>query len=592
MKILTNNLELACAKAFRDSVANGDNLYYVFAGRHLPWSDESQPDPNTNDLHNVEYNSYDNMIFGKRVNGQNTVLMVARKDWIYNTVYTRFDDTDPNLDTKDYYVSVESTGSRHVFICLDNNNDSPSLYAPSFEDTSPAESFYFTADGYQWKYLFSVDNTTFNKYASGTYMPFVENVDVTGNAVHGAIETIVIDKNGSNYNSYSNGFFQEISINGNNVIHTIEPTSSANTDFYQGSALKIVQGPGAGQQRTISEYVVAGGQKRVVLDRAFVITPTLSSRYEISPRVDIRGDGFDCDARAIINPIGNTISHIEISNTGFGYSYADASVVGNTGFLSGSASTDPAKLRVIFGPPGGFGADVPRTLMCDTAAVSVTISNTELGTIPAENKFRTIGLIKDPRFANVELILTDIEGTFTDGEKVSSANTSGIVTFYNEASALLRLTNVDGKISANAAIKGNSSNATAVVTSVRINGFDKTFDTYDQRMRFNITMNSPVEFVENERVTQHQTFANGYVEGANTTFMGITNARGTFNTADITDDFTLTAPSGASANINAIIQPDLVKNTGQILYLENVQPVERSPSTSETIKIILSFNTK
>ncbi len=594
MKLLTQNAKTEQAKLFKTSVEDSTQMYYVFGSRAIPWDDEGMPPAPTQDIQSSEYDIYDNLVFGKRLNSDSIALMVKRNDWIYNTVYDYFDSTVSDLATKEYFVTVESVGAYHIFLCLDNNNGTPSIYPPAFEDTSPDETFYFTADGYHWKYLFSIDDTTFERFATTTHIPFVENQTVTANAVAGAIESVVIVNRGNNYNSYANGFFQEIAVNGNNTVLTIEPTSSANTDFYRGSAVKIVQGPGSGQQRTITEYVVAGGQKRVVLDRAYTVMPTLSSKYEITPRVAIDGDGFDCHARALINPSTNTISYIEVSNTGFGYSYANATVVGNSGIIIGNTGFEEAQLRVVLGPPKGFGGDVPKTLLCDTVGISSTFANTELGTIPTDNKIRQIGLLKNPLFANVELAITNIAGTFVDGENVVDGTTgaSGVVTFYSEASALIRLADVMGVFEANNVVTGGTSNATATTSTVSISGFDKTFDTFDQRLRMNITLNTPQEFAENDKILQRQTFANAYIESANTTIVGVTKIRGTFNISDINDDFSITGTNGASANVNAIVYPDLKKNSGEILYVENVEPIQRSPTTSETIKLNVSFATK
>lgn len=594
MKILTRSAKTEQAKLFKTSVEDTTQMYYVFGGRALPWTDENIPPEPTQDVQSVEYDTYDNLVFGKRLTGDSVALMIKRNDWVYNTVYDFFDTAASDLASKEYFVTVESVGAYHTFLCLDNNNGTPSLFAPTFEDTSPDETFYFTADGYHWKYMFSVDGTTFDKFATTTHIPFVENQAVTANAVAGAIESIVIVNTGNNYDSYANGFFQEIAVNGNSSILTLESTSSANTDFYRGSAVKIVQGPGLGQQRTVAEYVVSGGQKRVILDQPFTVIPTLSSKYEITPRVVITGDGSDCFARAIINPSTNTISYIEVSNTGFGYSYAGATVVGNSGVIISNSSFEEAQLRVILSPPKGFGGDVPKTLLCDTVGVSTTFANTELGTIPTDNKIRQIGIIKNPIFANVELTITDIAGTFADGEYVSDTTTGaqGIVTFYSEASTLVRLTNVDGVFAVNNAILGSTSNTTATTTAVNISGFDKTFDTFDQRLRMSITLNTPQEFIENDKIVQRQSYANAYIESANTTVVGVTVVRGTFNTSDINDDFSISGTNGATANVNAIVYPDLKKNSGEILYIENVEPIQRSSTTSETIKLNVSFATK
>jgi hypothetical protein len=47
--------------------------------------------------------------------------------------------------------------------------------------------------------------------------------------------------------------------------------------------------------------------------------------------------------------------------------------------------------------------------------------------------------------------------------------------------------------------------------------------------------------------------------------------------------------SGASANLLFAYPPDLVQNSGEVIYFENESPISRSNSQSETIKIILQF---
>jgi len=594
MQLLTKNIETLQAKLFKSNIEATDEISYVFAGGPTPWAAEASPPAVTHGVNLVEYNTFDTMVFGKRIAPADIKLMIRRVDWTFNTVYTRYDDLDVNLSKKDFYVLVESLGEYHIFICLDNNKGAKSLYAPAFEDTSPDDEFYFTADNYQWKYMFTVNSATYDKFSTALYVPFVENVNVTANTNPGSIETIVIDVVGSKYASYANGYFQAVAVNGNSTIFTLEATASANTDFYRGSALKIIEGPGAGQQKEILEYIIAGGQRRVVIDTPFETFPSLASKYEITPNVVITGDGINCKARAIINPAANTISVIEITNSGSNYSYATARVTGNTGILE-EALIEQTSLRVILGPPSGFGGDVPKTLFVNTVGVSVNFANTELGTIPTDNKFRTLGIIHKPMFANVEVTVANTAGVFADGEtvRVPTSNTVvGVVTFYDELSALLRLTNVEYPLVVNQQIHGVTSNTSAIVSDVNISGFDKSFNTFDQRLRLGITKTSVPDFVENDIVTQNSTLATGTIESANTTVLGLTNIRGVFNATDLINEYSLVGTNGATANVNSITYPDLKKNIGEIIYLENIQPVQRSQSTSETVKLNITFGTK
>ena len=68
-------------------------------------------------------------------------------------------------------------------------------------------------------------------------------------------------------------------------------TLSSNTDFYKGSTFYVSSGAGAGQAKTISEYIVTGSARRVLITNAFATSIDTTSLFEITPRVVIAGDG-------------------------------------------------------------------------------------------------------------------------------------------------------------------------------------------------------------------------------------------------------------------------------------------------------------
>jgi hypothetical protein len=67
--------------------------------------------------------------------------------------------------------------------------------------------------------------------------------------------------------------------------------------------------------------------------------------------------------------------------------------------------------------------------------------------------------------------------------------------------------------------------------------------------------------------------------------LAVTNLRGVINpTERITG-----ATSGASANVTSVKNPDLVPYSGEVIYIENIDPVTRSNTQTEQIKIVLKF---
>ena len=507
--LLTDYFNLHNANQFRESISETANsIYYVFAGGHIPYanSDEYIPDIyNYNDEVNI--NPYKYMVFGKKVSNNDVKIMVPRYDWVANTVYTAYrGNTD--LSDKNYYAVVNAISNFYVFKVLDNNGNSASTIMPNYYDTSEDDEYYSTSDGYVWKYMYSIDKSSFEKFATDDYIPVIPNANVQGNAVSGAIEVIIINYNGSNYNSYlSNTFIStDLRISGNSLLYNIANNANIANDFFNGSYIYIKEGTGSGQIRKIVDYVVIGNNKRIEIDSAFTTNPDITSIYEITPSVNIVGDGSNAIARAIVNTSSsNSITKIEIIERGYGYTFATASVTGNTGGISNSAN-----LSVVIGPKGGHGKNPEYELGGKYLCISVNFANNQTNTIPVTNDYRTLGIIKDPFFSNVVLTVASTTGIFSDEEKItqSVSNATGIV--QESTPSTVTVSNVTGIFVTNQLITGFTSGAVANVTNYTINGQTKDFNTFDNRHKYTYSTGSG-NFVEDEKVYQLEpAFGNAY----------------------------------------------------------------------------------
>ena len=76
----------------------------------------------------------------------------------------------------------------------------------------------------------------------------------------------------------------------------------------------------------------------------------------------------------------------------------------------------------------------------------------------------------------------------------------------------------------------------------------------------------------------------------------MSNVKGTFGVSDdaagVVNTFvsnTANGGTGASAKITSRIDGDLVDNSGEVIYIENMSPVSRSDDQSEKVRIILEF---
>jgi len=102
--------------SFDDTKGVNSNYYYVFAGNHLPYSNNTIPSIN-DDVNDTTTDVYRNMIFGKKVEPTDVAMMIRRIDYEVNTVYAMYDDQDSELGSKNFFVIVDEGGYYNIFKC-------------------------------------------------------------------------------------------------------------------------------------------------------------------------------------------------------------------------------------------------------------------------------------------------------------------------------------------------------------------------------------------------------------------------------------------------------------------------------------------
>jgi len=436
-KIVTKQFKSHSVRQITESLTEPANtIYYVFAGRHIEYAggDSTIPTP-TDTTEDLNIDVYRDMIFGKQVTSSDIKAMVRRVNWTANTIYTMYDHRDTDMFDQDFYVAVDEGAYYHIYKCLDNANGAASNAQPTFNDATTEaalfannDQYYETSDGYQWKYMYTVDDVTFEKFATSSYMPVVANTTVEANALGGSIDVIKVDTHGALYNNYLNsGQFDadQITIGGNSTLYTI---SGANTQtgFYSNTILYLSTGTGSGQYRRVVNSFANGsiisGSAYVILESSFSTTPDATTTYDISPEVKVTSDGTqttNCVARAIVNATSsNSIHRVEVIEQGLGYTFANASVlIGSAGNVVTTAVVTP-----IIPPRGGHGADALQELGAGAFGIAMVFANNESGKISTDNDFRQFGIIKDPKFANVQMYVNKVSVTNTAGSDGTFAN--------------------------------------------------------------------------------------------------------------------------------------------------------------------------
>lgn len=607
MKLVTNNFKLNSAQEFIDSFATQNtSVYYVFCGRSYPYANDNNVPDLYDNSENIVYDAYDDMLHGKRLSANDVCLMIKRHNWTSNTVYTRYDDQANNLYDTQFYV-VNSNNA--VFKCLDNNNGAPSTVEPVVED--PTDEIYIEpGDGYQWKYMYTANAATVVKFATSEYFPFVRNANVAANAVAGTIDVVDIETSGDlRYIATTNGTIQEVAVGGNNLILTIDSNASSATNFYNDSIIYLVSGTGFGQQRKIVQYD-GGNIRQILIDSPFDTQPVGgTTTYLISPNINVGGDGIGARIRAVVNTSTNTVIGAVVTNRGADYSYAPLTV---QGYYTGTANTtNQPRLRFIKPPSGGHGKNQAAELGAHWVGISTTLSGTASGgKIIDKNDYRVVGILKNPKYRQILLNINNsyLATDFLVEEKITQVNTNavGIITDIYSGNNTIAVSNVEGIFNTVNIFSGNLSlvNATADVVTGQGTYFDQT-------LRLNCyNKDNQLYFLEDTHVKQPgregDNSANGYYYSSsnstsnNVTSNGelvmirLTHTRGTFNSSDATIEWLIegnTSQNGvtAQANIQSQILPDLVKGTGDVLYIENVSPITKNADQTETFKFIFEF---
>jgi len=587
----TKELSISNAKAFAQAInGSGDGrstkksvILYVAIGRQLPWPNEPTPvEPTDNDDY-LRHQVHREMIGAKKVNEGDYSHVTERYDWESGTVYSMYRHTDKDFYERKGWVL---TNQNNVYKCLYNNKGGASTVKPTGYSTLP----FTTSDGYTWKYLYTISLGDANKFMTATHMPVktittgdggVESdrqLLVQNAAVNGSIEVAETVLTGSGYHYVANGAVEAGGVTTLRLSAAGDNPPSSIDKYYNGSSVYVISGTGAGQLRRIIKY--SGTTKTLTVNTAFSTVCNTDTRVIISPTLTIIGDGQGAKGYTEVDTSTGSISNVNIISVGSGYSRAYAEITSNT--IHGSGAT----ANVYISPAGGHGSDPVRELGADKLCLNVKLGVTDgvsangNGYIPSNTTFRSISVLKDP------VLKCDSNNNFVTTQKV--ANTSN-------SPNTLRLTTRMG-ISYNSMDGSNPINALSAGDIIT-----------NERNRLKAELGT-LEFVTDLGSTQRENnaLANA-VKGANANIVYIRNdetiADSSFYTMYVNskesysdyaaftkDDVILTNQSDTQvATVEAIKGPEANTYSGEILFVENIQPVTRDPDQTEDIKIILDF---
>ena len=474
--IITEKFRLHNAKEFKQSATESGNAMYMFIGRPLSWTDDNNP-PTPVDSLNDEYDAYANMVALKKVSSTDVSHAIIRRDWTGNTVYDEYRHNYTSSNTASSGASTlwastfyVVTSDYNVYKVISNNGGAQSTVMPSGTSTSILE----TADGYRWKYMYSISASDVIKFVTSDFIP----------------------------------------------VKTIGAKAAVDGD---------VGGLGtAADDDNSAQWDVENGAVDGTIEHARVTAGGSSYGSDGNYNVAISGDGASGQLQVTVS--SGAITAVTVNAAGSGYSVAS---IDNGLLQTATSSTGTgAAFDIIISPKNGHGSDPVEELGGNYVIANSRLEYAEgSGDFPTDNDFRQIGLIVNP--------------TDAGGNTLSSATT---------LSALNRITLDSGATMP--VVDDTIANAASIVSGTAVG----KVVSVDSTNRFIYYL--PAE----DSVGNFNSFS-----ATNTIFVGSTS-KGTISSGGVSGSY-----------------PEVQRNSGDIVYLENRGAVARAADQIEDIKLIIEM---
>lgn len=395
MRLISNEYRTNIVEFFLDDVAA--NEYYIFAS-----TIDSEIVLKNTVTDKKEF--LNKTIFGKKIDPSETFPVIKNYPWQPGEVFEQYDDAE-DLTNKKFYAVVypenSNTGSYLIFKCLFNNYGQTSEVAP-FYDPEVVDQIYNTADGYVWKFMYSLSIQDFDKYNAFGYAPIIEDAN-TSFIDSKSISHIEVENEDLNfgYGTFT-GTIREVNDEEIILVAGNGTTLSAFTNFYRGQTLYVTDTNNVSRLYDILTYrysASTGTGRMTVQDLDTFIEP--GSTFSILPKIEIKGDGYDASAIPIIE--AGQIKRIVMLNKGFDYNSAIATVIDpEFDFNPDNPNTfdERAIVRPILAPGEGHGMNIARELYCNSVMLYAEITEADNieGIIPSVNSYARIGVVKNPEF--------------------------------------------------------------------------------------------------------------------------------------------------------------------------------------------------
>lgn len=400
-----------------------------------------------------------------------------------NTTLSRKNNTYPYF-ANTFYVR---NSRDQVFKCLDNSFNATSTVEPTIDIDGqlPENAFVLTADGYKWKYLYTIPAGLKQRFFTNRWMPVSNDAVVIDSAVDGRVDIIEVLWGGSGY----------INAGNSNTAAILEVTGT------DGRGANVIAAVSSG---IITDAIILnGGNNYTTGVVTFNSAADQKGSVIIGGTVNVISTAINANTSNTANQsfVGNV--HVNDIVTINAESRNVVTVVNSTQIIVNTAFTNPANTQIMtvarsnaifdisFGPKGGHGSNPQEELGTHSFMVSVEFEETENETIPMSDStnifdFNQVGIVLNPLVANGAFIannnnyrmstrlevsdpgltnFVDDETVFV-GTSLSAATAVANVAHWDPGDNYLYINNITGTFSGRQIVKGLSSGASVPILSI------------------------------------------------------------------------------------------------------------------------------
>ena len=575
--IVTNNFRSLNAKNFMEDVRAELSNVYIGVGKSTAWQDETPVTTDYSDAtptkpaDTIDHinQARANMIGMKLLDNSDVSHVAPRYDWEASKVFVPWDSRNPDIYEEQFYCL---TADFKVYKCIDAPTNGAGV---SDVPVSTSASVFGTADGYRWKYMYTIIAADSEKFLTRSYMPVKTLTTSTTGKVAATIANAttftLADENpdilvGQIITAVANGA-TEPSITANTIVTAVSGktiTASASItalttnnivtfgDFLATNPLRAQQ---LSQLNSAAASEVGGVERIVITDGGTSFGTDLTL---IAAKLKIVGDGDNGaitnateDGQASIQVTNGTITRIIPTTSGQDYSLAE--IVLRTDLAPTGATG--LKAYPVIAPAGGHGVDPVVELGGFYVGLNTQISGIDDIDIANNQDFRQISIVKNPT------VLGAIETTAVAKARGSSRGTLRGTKFLTvDSGSTTGLNEIINLLTSGADVFIESQNQNA--TSKKIPGAYVVNAVNDASGKF-------IYYVQDSN-TGYESF----------TATDVLNYQSEAALTDSTASITLTASNGTT---------DYNKGSGEVLFLENRAAIQRSSTQIEDVKLILEF---